>query len=88
MKASDELSEDQARQMLFDLEQAYNAFNRSLHWFTETQNKTNELYCMNVQLHCTSNVYEFNTKVRLGGKNKRGDIISNEHLHYQTYTIF
>ncbi|CAB4016700.1 Hypothetical predicted protein [Paramuricea clavata] len=31
MKASDELSEDQARQMLFDLETAYNAFNKSLH---------------------------------------------------------
>lgn len=30
MKASDELSDEQVRQMLFDLEQAYNAFNRSL----------------------------------------------------------
>ncbi|XP_046852337.1 vacuolar protein sorting-associated protein 28 homolog [Xenia sp. Carnegie-2017] len=31
MKASDELSDDQARQMLFDLETAYNLFNKSLH---------------------------------------------------------
>ena len=30
MQASDELSEDQARQMLFDLESAYNDFNRFL----------------------------------------------------------
>lgn len=30
MKASDELTDEQVRQMLFDLEQAYNAFNRSL----------------------------------------------------------
>ena len=30
MKASDELTDEQVRQMLFDLEQAYNSFNRSL----------------------------------------------------------
>eukprot|EP00112_Aurelia_sp_Birch-Aquarium-sp1_P003017 Seg1338.6 transcript_id=Seg1338.6/GoldUCD/mRNA.D3Y31 product="Vacuolar protein sorting-associated protein 28" protein_id=Seg1338.6/GoldUCD/D3Y31 len=30
MRASDELTEEQARQMLFDLEQSYNAFNRLL----------------------------------------------------------
>lgn len=30
MKASDELTDEQVRQMLFDLEHAYNAFNRSL----------------------------------------------------------
>jgi len=31
MQASDELSEQQVRQMLFDLESSYNAFNRLLH---------------------------------------------------------
>jgi len=31
MKASDELEDDQVRQMLFDLESAYNSFNRTLH---------------------------------------------------------
>nr|AAW24949.1 unknown [Schistosoma japonicum]CAX70157.1 Vacuolar protein sorting-associated protein 28 homolog [Schistosoma japonicum] len=31
MKASDELSDTEARQMLFDLESSYNAFNRTLH---------------------------------------------------------
>lgn len=31
MQASDELSEAQVRQLLFDLETAYNAFNRLLH---------------------------------------------------------
>ncbi|XP_013404301.1 vacuolar protein sorting-associated protein 28 homolog [Lingula anatina] len=31
MQASDELSEQQVRQMLFDLESSYNAFNRILH---------------------------------------------------------
>jgi len=31
MQASDELSDDQVRQMLFDLESAYNDFNRVLH---------------------------------------------------------
>jgi len=30
MKASDELNEEQIRQMLFDLESAYNAFHKSL----------------------------------------------------------
>ena len=30
MKASDSLSEDQIRQMLFDLESAYNKFHKSL----------------------------------------------------------
>ncbi|XP_065061794.1 vacuolar protein sorting-associated protein 28 homolog [Rhopilema esculentum] len=30
MRASDELTEEQARQMIFDLEQSYNAFNRLL----------------------------------------------------------
>ncbi|KXJ29064.1 vacuolar protein sorting-associated protein 28 homolog [Exaiptasia diaphana] len=30
MKASDELTDEQVRQMLYDLEQAYNAFNRTL----------------------------------------------------------
>lgn len=31
MSASDELDDSQVRQMLFDLESAYNAFNRFLH---------------------------------------------------------
>ena len=31
MSASDELDDSQVRQMLFDLESAYNAFNRCLH---------------------------------------------------------
>ncbi|XP_023803490.1 vacuolar protein sorting-associated protein 28 homolog [Cyanistes caeruleus] len=31
MSASDELDDSQVRQMLFDLEAAYNAFNRFLH---------------------------------------------------------
>lgn len=31
MSASDELDDSQVRQMLFDLESAYNAFNRYLH---------------------------------------------------------
>lgn len=31
MSASDELDDNQVRQMLFDLESAYNAFNRFLH---------------------------------------------------------
>lgn len=31
MQASDELSESQVRQLLFDLETSYNAFNRLLH---------------------------------------------------------
>ena len=31
MSASDELSETQARQLLFDLESSYNEFNRILH---------------------------------------------------------
>lgn len=31
MQASDELSEDQVRQLLFDLESAYSAFNNLLH---------------------------------------------------------
>ena len=31
MQASDELSDTQARQMAFDLESAYNDFNRFLH---------------------------------------------------------
>lgn len=31
MQASDELSETQVRQLLFDLESSYNAFNRFLH---------------------------------------------------------
>ncbi len=30
MRASDELTDEQVRQMLFDLEQSYNAFNRLL----------------------------------------------------------
>ena len=30
MRASEELSEDDGRQMVFDLEKAYNEFNRSL----------------------------------------------------------
>lgn len=30
MRAHDELDEEQVRQMLFDLEQSYNAFNRLL----------------------------------------------------------
>lgn len=31
MQASDELSESQVRQLLFDLDSAYNAFNKVLH---------------------------------------------------------
>ena len=31
MQASDELSESQVRQLLFDLESSYNAFNKLLH---------------------------------------------------------
>lgn len=31
MQASDELSEAEVRQMLFDLDSGYNAFNRTLH---------------------------------------------------------
>lgn len=31
MKASDELTESQVRQLIFDLESSYNAFNRLLH---------------------------------------------------------
>ena len=31
MQASDELSESEVRQLLFDLDSAYNAFNRVLH---------------------------------------------------------
>lgn len=31
MSASDELDDSQVRQLLFDLESAYNAFNRFLH---------------------------------------------------------
>lgn len=31
MRASDELNESQVRQLIFDLEQSYNAFNKLLH---------------------------------------------------------
>lgn len=42
MRASDELSEEQVRQMLFDLEQSYTAFNRLLQhswWFSNIAQK-------------------------------------------------